>query len=78
MTPKSKNGVRTVRLHAPEVRRIEEGSMVYRQIAASISDVDDREHLINLAKAGDDIVAKYGGKAEQVAATVTAPDAKKK
>lgn len=65
MTPKTKGGVRTVRLHAPEVRRIEEGAMVYRQIAASITDEAEKSKLLELADDASVVLMKYNPPKEE-------------
>lgn len=63
-----KGGVRTVKLHAPERRKLEDAALTLRQIAVAISNVEDREHANNIAKALDDIVDDYTPNVEEAEA----------
>lgn len=59
MTPKRVKGKRTVRLHAPDVRRLEEAGMVCKQIAVLIDDLDEIEQLQNLDRLLAQVASTY-------------------
>lgn len=54
-----KGGVRTVKLSAPEVRKLDDAAMLLKQIAIAIVDPDEIAHLNHTAQIVEGVVDDY-------------------
>lgn len=67
MTPIKVKGARSVRLHSPEVRRLEEAALVLRQMAVAVDDPDEVESMNNIGKCLEEYSTAYSRSAKEQA-----------